>query len=149
MILRWPDGSEQLYGLSQSARSHAEGPLDDPRLADDAALEGKSPSLTLAQRPHDLEALDRGVGCLHRLEAAHGADQLLELAVVSLDDVVEVLHLPMPRLFRAFALGLELCDGGGIGRRLVGVEHLGQFLILPPFQGLAEESLRRLGIAGR
>ena len=53
---------QQRYGLGLSVRSYAEGTFDDPRLADDAALEGESPSLTLAQRPHDLEALDRGVG---------------------------------------------------------------------------------------
>ena len=50
---------QQRYGLGQGARPYAEGTLDDPRLADDAALEGESPSLTLAQRSHDLEALDR------------------------------------------------------------------------------------------
>ena len=42
----------------------------------------------LAQRAHYLEALDRGVGRLHRLKPAHRPDQLLELAVVGLDDVV-------------------------------------------------------------
>ena len=108
-----------------------------------------SPSLTLAQRPHDLEALDRGVGRLQRLESAHGPEQQLELAVVGLDDVVEVLHLPVPRLVRAFALGFQLCDGAGVGRRLVGVQHLGLLPILQPVQRLAEESLRGLGVAGR
>ena len=34
---------QQRHGLGQSARSYAEGTLDDPRLADDAALEGESP----------------------------------------------------------------------------------------------------------
>ena len=42
---------QQRYGLGQSAWSYAEGTLYDPRLADDAALEDESPSLTLAQRP--------------------------------------------------------------------------------------------------
>ena len=83
------------------------------------------------------------------LESAHGPDQLLELAVVGLDDVVEVLHLPVPRLCRAFALGLELRDGSGTGRRLVGVEHLGLLPLLQSSQRLAEESLRRLGVARR
>ena len=36
-----------------------------------------------------------------------------------------------------------------IGRRLVGIEHLGQFPLLAPSQGLAEEALRRLGVASR
>ena len=42
--------------------------------------------MALAQRAHDLEALDRGVGRLQRLEAAHGPEQQLKLAVVGLDD---------------------------------------------------------------
>ena len=41
-----------------------EGALDDPRLADDTALDGEHRGLALAQRPHHLEALDRGVGRL-------------------------------------------------------------------------------------
>ena len=73
----------------------------------------------------------------------------LELAVVGLDDVVEVLHLPVPRLVRAFALGFQLRDGAGVGRRLVGVQHLGQLPVLQSVQSLAEESLRGLGVAGR
>ena len=74
MILRWPDGpTQQRHGLGQNARSYAEGTL-----ADDAALEGESPSLTLAQRAHDPEALNRGVGRLQRLEAAHGPEQKLD-----------------------------------------------------------------------
>ena len=113
------------------------------------ALEGEHPGLTLAQRAHHLEALDRGVGRLHRLEPAHGPDQQLELAVVGLDDVVEVFHLPVPRFLRALALGLQLCDGSGIGRRLVGVEHLRLLPLLQSSQRLAEESLRCLGVAGR
>ena len=55
--------------------------------------------LTLAQRSHHLEALDRGVSGLQRLEPAHRADELLELAMVGLDDIVEVLHLPVARVF--------------------------------------------------
>ena len=110
-----------------SVRAHgptAEGTLDDPRLADDAALEGESSSLTLAQRPHDLEALDHGVGCLQCLEATdrtddlealdHGVgclqcleatdrtDELLELAVVSLDDIAAVALLWAPFSGRGF-----------------------------------------------
>ena len=45
---------------------------------------------------------------------SHGPEQQLELAVVGLDDVVEVLHLPVPRLVRAFTLGFQLCDGAGV-----------------------------------
>lgn len=69
--------------------------------------------------------------------------------MAGLDDVVEVFHLPVPRVLRAFALGLELCNGGAAGRRPVGVQHLGQFPLLALPQGLAEGSLRRFGVAGR
>ena len=51
-------------------------------------------------KTHHLEALDRGVSGLQRLEPAHRADELLELAMVGLDDIVEVLHLPVPRVLR-------------------------------------------------
>ena len=57
--------------------------------------------------------------------------------------------MSVPRVLRAFALGFELRDGAGIVRRLVGVDHLGQFPILQPSQRLSEEPLRRLGVAGR
>ena len=107
------------------------------------------PAWPLRSARNHLEAPDRGVGRLHRLEPAHGPDQQLELAVVGLDDVVEVFHLPVPRVLWAFPHGLQLRDGSGIGWRLVGVEHLGLSPILQPSQGLAEKSLRCLGVAGR
>ncbi len=40
---------------------------------------------------HDLEALDSRGGCLHRLEAASGSDDLLERAMVCFNDVVQTL----------------------------------------------------------
>ena len=64
------------------------------------------------------------------LNLAHGPDQQLELAVVGLYDVVDVLHLPVPRLCRTFSLSLQLRDGSGIGRRLISVEHLGLLSLL-------------------
>ena len=54
-----------------------------------------------------LETLDRGVGRLQRFEAPDRADQLLELAVVSLDDVVQILDLSMQRRLRASAFFLQ------------------------------------------
>ena len=66
------------------------------------ALEGESLSLALASRAHDLEALDRGVGCLQCLEATDRTDELLELAVVSLDDIAAVALLWAPFSGRGF-----------------------------------------------
>jgi hypothetical protein len=51
--------------------------------------------LALAQGAHDLEALDRGVGCRHRFETTHGLDQQFELAMVGLEHVVQVFYLPV------------------------------------------------------
>ena len=63
------------HDLGQGARPEAEGALNDSGLTDDAVLESEYPSLALAQRAHDLEALDRGVSRLQRLEAAHGPER--------------------------------------------------------------------------
>ena len=41
---------------------------------------------------HDLEALDRSVSGLHRLEAPGGTDQPFERTMIGLDPVVEVLR---------------------------------------------------------
>ena len=94
--------------------------------------------------------IDRRLAEMDRGEREGRTRASVALAVVGLDDVVEILHLPVPRLLpRALALGLQLGDGGGAGWRLVGIQHLRLFPILETFQGLAEESLRRLGVTGR
>ena len=54
-----------------------------------------------------LEALNRGVGRLQRLEAPDRSDQLLQLAVIRLNDGVEAFDLPMQRLLGALALPLQ------------------------------------------
>ncbi len=51
------------------------------------------------------------MGRLQSLEAADRADQLLQLAVVGLDNVVEVLDLSMQRRLQAFAFLLQLDQG--------------------------------------
>ena len=63
--------------------------------------------LTLMEGTHHLKSHDGCVGCLQRLEAPHGADQLLQLAVISLSDVVQILDLSMHRALRGLVFGLE------------------------------------------
>lgn len=67
----------------------------DARLTAKIARAIEHGGLPLAQRPHHLEALDRGIGRLHRLEPTPRTDELLELAVIRLDDVVQVFDLAM------------------------------------------------------
>jgi hypothetical protein len=83
----------------------------------DVLREVEDRRLTIAERTYYLKALDRRVGRLHRLETAHRPNQLLEFAVVGLDDVVQILDLPVLRVFRAAAIGLQLGESGGAGRR--------------------------------
>jgi hypothetical protein len=56
----------------------------------------------------------RRVGRPHRLETAHRPNQLLELAMVGLDDVVQILDLSVLRVVRALAFGLQLGESGGV-----------------------------------
>src|SRR5512132_454643 len=53
-------------------------------------------AMAASDHAHDLEALDRGVSGLHRLEAPGGTDQPFERTMISLDPVVEVLRRPVP-----------------------------------------------------
>jgi hypothetical protein len=48
--------------------------------------------MAASDHAHDLEALDRGVRGLHRLEAPGGTDQPFERTMIGLDPVVEVLR---------------------------------------------------------
>src|SRR4051794_1136286 len=55
---------------------------------------------TFAERAHHLKAFDRRIGRLQRLEASDQADHLPQLAVIGLDNVVEIHYLPMLRVLR-------------------------------------------------
>ena len=102
--------------------------------------------LALPEHPHHLEPLDRRIGCPHRLEAERGLDQALQLPVVTLQPVVEVLHLSVPGLFRQQAFFLQLRDRLAVGGVLVGVDDPG-LPVAAATQRLGQESLRRLGVA--
>jgi hypothetical protein len=90
--------------LGQSRGAEAEGALDHAGLAADVAGEVEGCGLPLAESAHHVEALDGRVGRLQRLEPARRPDQLLQLAVVGRNDVVQVFDLPMQRVSRAPAL---------------------------------------------
>jgi hypothetical protein len=77
------------------ASANAEAPRPKARFTANVAGDVEDRRLAFAQRAHYLEAFDRRIGRLHSLEASDRADQLLQLAVIGLDNVVEILHLPI------------------------------------------------------
>jgi hypothetical protein len=60
------------------------------------------------QRTHHLKPPDCRIHGLQRFETSHWANQLLQLTVISLDDIVQILDLSMHRVLSAFASGLKL-----------------------------------------
>ena len=86
----------------------AELPVDEMRFAHDPVLILPRVHVSLAQRMHDLEILQRCIGRLHRLESERRLDQPFQLAVVGLDDVVEILHLSVRGCLRTLALRFQL-----------------------------------------
>ncbi len=111
------------------------------QVADDGAL-------ALPERPHDLEALDRGVGGSQRLEPERGPDQALELAMIRLDDVVEVAHLAVLGGLRQEPLLLQRRAGRTVAPCLVGVDHCGPLLAPQTPQRLGEEAFGSLRVTG-
>lgn len=69
--------------------------------------------------------------------------------MIGLDDVIQILDLPVKQLFWAFAFGLQLRNRDTVGRRLVGVDDGWLLPILSAIQGLTEKSFRCLGVACR
>lgn len=61
----------------------------------------KNFSLPFAYSAYHLESLDRRIGRFQRLEPSHRSDQLLELAVIGLDDIIPIFDLPVHKLFWA------------------------------------------------
>ena len=77
--------TDELHGFGRCRGAETEGALDEGRLTANVAGDVEDRRLTLAQRAHHLEAFDRRIGRLQRLEASDRADQLLQLAVIGLD----------------------------------------------------------------
>ena len=133
--------SVQWHRLAHRLRPDAEGAFDKTRFAPDAGLELEGLGPLLPEGAHRLEALYRGAGRLHWLESKGRPDQALELAMVGLDDVVEVFHLPAVGLGGALALLHQLPNGPAVASRLVRVDHEGLLPLLAPAQRLAQEPL--------
>ena len=85
------------------------------------------------QGPHDLETLDRRIGCFQALETTHRFDQLLEFAVIGIDHIVQIFHLTVLHRVRKLTLFLEFPNRGPIGRSLVCVDG---FRFLPFFKAI-------------
>jgi hypothetical protein len=115
--------ADKLDHLGEGRGVKTEGALDNAGCAANVTRDVEGRCLSLAKRPHHLEALDRCISRLQRFEAADRPNQLLELAVVSLDDVVQILDMSMQRRIRAFAFLLQRGQGDGVGRRMVPEGH--------------------------
>lgn len=78
--------TDELRGFGQCAGAETEGALDEARLTANVAGDVEDCRLVFAERAHHLEAFDRRIGRLQRLEASDRADQLLQLAVSACRD---------------------------------------------------------------
>ena len=76
--------------------------------------------MAASDHAHDFEALDRGIGRLHRLEAPCGTDQPFERTMIGLDPVVEILRRPVPDGVFQLALSFQPAQCLRIGAKLVG-----------------------------
>jgi hypothetical protein len=72
--------TDELHGSGQCGGAETEGALDEARLTANLAGDVEDRRLTFAERAHHLEAFDRRIGRLQRLEASDRSDQLLQLA---------------------------------------------------------------------
>lgn len=83
------------------------------------------------------------------LMTSNRADQLLQLAVVRLDDIIQVLDLAMLCFLWAFAFPLQLGNRRRVGRRLIGVDDQGLLPSLEPGQRFGQKALGGLGVPRR
>ena len=91
--------TDALRDLCEHGRTKPESALGNARLAPDISCEVQHRHLAFPKGSHHFEALDGCVSSFQCLEATHWADQLLEFGMVGLEDVVQILYLPvsMPR----------------------------------------------------
>ena len=77
--------------LRERSGTDAESAFYDPRLAADVLCEVEDRRLAFSWGTHHLKSYDRRVDGLQRLETPDWTDQLLQLAMIGLDDVVQIL----------------------------------------------------------
>ena len=128
--------ADELDYFGQCRGAKAKSSLDDAGFTTNVVCDVEGGCLSFTKCAHHLEALDRRIGRLQSLEAADRADQLLQLAVVSLDDVVQILDLSMQRFLWTFAFLLQLGESGRVGWRLVRVDDRRLFQSFRPLSTL-------------
>ena len=135
------------HRFNHDARSNAEGAFDHAFLANGIAGQIERPPLAFSQSAPHLKPLDRCIGCFHRLEPAHRFDQLLQLAVIRLDDVVEILDLSVFDVLRALAFLFQFTDRLGVASGFVGVDYSGLLPVFAALHSLAQKAFSRFRIA--
>lgn len=69
--------------------------------------------------------------------------------MIGLNDIIQILDLPVHKLSWALAFGLQFRNRDPVGRRLVGVADRWLLPVLQAIQSLAQKSLSCFGIARR
>jgi hypothetical protein len=69
-----------------------------------------------AQSAHDFETFDRRIGCFQRFEPSYRFDQLLQLAVIGLNNVVQILDLSVHEFYGTSVFGFQLRNSDAISR---------------------------------
>ncbi len=92
--------SDQRHCLGYDTWPDTEGAFDHAFFANRVAGQVEGAALAFSQGAHHLETLDCGVGRPHRLETPDRLDQLLELAVIGLDHIIQILDLAVFHVLR-------------------------------------------------
>src|SRR5215213_1136431 len=124
---------------------HLEQPADESRLAPDVSASDVT-NLSFPDHRHRLVARQRSSRRPETAKAKPWLDQPFHIPMSLLDDVVQVFHLSQSRSAPQLASLLHLRRGFWIGRILVHRDGARVHRVWLR-QGLAEEPLRRLGIA--
>lgn len=90
IVLEVEPSSDERDGFCGHRVSDAENAFGDARLAADVVCSVEDRRLAFAQGTRHLKPSDRRIGGLQRLESPHGTDQLLQLAMIGLDDIGQI-----------------------------------------------------------